>query len=75
MLRRRLPHTATLLLASLALALAAFAQQPPPVSDGAPAASVPAAPYRVGAIDITVYVVGRSREGNWIGVATRAVET
>ena len=31
--------------------------------------------YRVGEIDITVYVVGRSREGNWLVVATRAVET
>lgn len=31
--------------------------------------------YRVGAIDITVYVVGRGREGDWLGVATRVVET
>ena len=31
--------------------------------------------YRVGAIDIGVYVVGRSNEGNWIGVSTRAIET
>lgn len=30
---------------------------------------------RVGEIDIRVFVVGRSREGNWLGVATRAVET
>jgi len=31
--------------------------------------------YRVGAINIGVYVVGRSDEGNWIGLSTRAVET
>lgn len=31
--------------------------------------------YRVGEINIAVYVVGRSSEGNWLGVSTRAVET
>lgn len=31
--------------------------------------------YRVGEIDITIYVVGRGRGGDWLGVATRAVET
>lgn len=31
--------------------------------------------YRVGAVDITIYVVGRSAEGNWLGLSTRAVET
>ena len=31
--------------------------------------------YRVGAIDIRIFVVGRSRAGDWLGVATRAVET
>ena len=31
--------------------------------------------YRVGEINISVYVVGRSTEGNWLGVATRVVET
>ena len=31
--------------------------------------------YRVGEIDVAVYVVGRSGEGGWLGVTTRAVET
>jgi hypothetical protein len=31
--------------------------------------------YRVGVINIPVYVVGRSASGNWLGVSTRAVET
>jgi hypothetical protein len=31
--------------------------------------------YRVGRINIGVYVLGRSHEGNWLGVSTRAVET
>lgn len=31
--------------------------------------------YRVGEIDIRVFVVGRDREGNWLGVTTRLVET
>lgn len=30
---------------------------------------------RVGEINIRVYVVGKSDEGNWMGVSTRAVET
>jgi hypothetical protein len=33
------------------------------------------AAYRVGEIDITAYVLGRSAEGNWLGVKTRMVET
>ena len=31
--------------------------------------------YRVGRINIGVYVVGRSEEGNWLGLSTRSVET
>ena len=31
--------------------------------------------YRVGEINIGVYVVGRSAEGSWLGVSTRVVET
>jgi hypothetical protein len=31
--------------------------------------------YRVGEINIGVYVVGRSAEGNWSGISTRVVET
>jgi len=31
--------------------------------------------YRVGEINIGVYVVGRSSEGNLLGIATRVVET
>lgn len=31
--------------------------------------------YRVGEINIGVYVVGRSAAGNWLGVSTRVVET
>ena len=31
--------------------------------------------YRVGRINIPVYVVGRSASGNWLGVSTRVVET
>ena len=31
--------------------------------------------YRVGSINIPVYVVGRSASGNWLGVSTRVVET
>ncbi|MDQ3743999.1 MAG: nuclease A inhibitor family protein [Acidobacteriota bacterium] len=31
--------------------------------------------YRVGLINIPVYVVGRSASGNWLGVSTRVVET
>jgi Nuclease A inhibitor-like protein len=31
--------------------------------------------YRVGAIDIKVYVAGRAPSGNYLGVSTRVVET
>lgn len=31
--------------------------------------------YKVGAIDIAVYIVGRSREGQWLGVSTRLIQT
>ena len=31
--------------------------------------------YRVGRINIPVYVAGRSASGNWLGVSTRVVET
>jgi hypothetical protein len=31
--------------------------------------------YKVGRINMPVYVVGRSREGSWLGVSTRVVET
>ena len=31
--------------------------------------------YKVGRINMPVYVVGRNREGRWLGVATRVVET
>jgi hypothetical protein len=31
--------------------------------------------YRVGRIDIQVYIIGRSQSGNWIGVSTRVIET
>jgi hypothetical protein len=31
--------------------------------------------YKVGEINILVFVVGRSVEGNWLGVSTRVVET
>lgn len=31
--------------------------------------------YKVGRINMPVYVIGRSREGSWLGVATRVVET
>lgn len=31
--------------------------------------------YRVGKINIPVYIVGRSKSGNWIGLSTRVVET
>lgn len=31
--------------------------------------------YRVGEIDVTVYVVGRTPAGGWAGIATRVVET
>ena len=31
--------------------------------------------YKVGRINKPVYVVGRSPEGNWLGLSTRVVET
>ncbi len=31
--------------------------------------------YRVGKVNIPVYVVGRSASGNWLGLSTRVVET
>jgi hypothetical protein len=31
--------------------------------------------FRVGTINIPVYVVGRSASGSWLGVSTRVVET
>ena len=31
--------------------------------------------FRVGAVNIPVYVAGRSAAGNWLGVSTRVVET
>ena len=31
--------------------------------------------YKVGRINMPVYLVGRSSEGSWLGVATRVVET
>jgi len=31
--------------------------------------------YRVGAVNIPVYVAGRGASGNWLGVSTRVVET
>lgn len=31
--------------------------------------------YRVGKINIPVYIVGRNKTGNWLGISTRVVET
>lgn len=31
--------------------------------------------FRIGEINIPVYILGKSSEGNWIGLATRVVET
>lgn len=31
--------------------------------------------YKVGAVNMPVYVVGRSASGDWLGVSTRVVET
>jgi hypothetical protein len=31
--------------------------------------------FRVGAVNMPVYVAGRSAEGSWLGVSTRVVET
>ncbi|HKO99824.1 MAG TPA: nuclease A inhibitor family protein [Pyrinomonadaceae bacterium] len=31
--------------------------------------------YKIGTINIPVYIVGRSPEGNWLGVSTRLIQT
>ncbi len=31
--------------------------------------------YRVGSINIPVYLIGQSAQGNWLGLSTRVVET
>jgi hypothetical protein len=31
--------------------------------------------YRVGKINLPVYIIGRSKSGNWLGISTRVVET
>lgn len=31
--------------------------------------------YKVGTISIPVYIVGRSPEGNWLGLSTRLIQT
>src|SRR5687767_981308 len=31
--------------------------------------------YKVGTINIPVYIVGKSPEGNWLGLSTRVVQT
>lgn len=31
--------------------------------------------YQVGTINIPVYIVGRSKEGNWLGLSTRLIQT
>ena len=31
--------------------------------------------YKVGTINTPVYIVGRSQEGNWLGLCTRLVQT
>jgi hypothetical protein len=31
--------------------------------------------YKVGTINIPVYIIGRSAEGNWLGLSTRLVQT
>jgi hypothetical protein len=31
--------------------------------------------YRVGSVNIAVYIVGRNETGNWLGLSTRVVET
>jgi hypothetical protein len=31
--------------------------------------------YRVGKINIPVYIVGRNKTGNWLGISSRVVET
>lgn len=31
--------------------------------------------YRIGEINIPVFILGRSKSGNWLGLSTRVVET
>ena len=31
--------------------------------------------YRVGQINIPVYIIGRNKTGNWLGISSRVVET
>jgi hypothetical protein len=31
--------------------------------------------YRVGRVNIAVYIIGRTEAGNWLGLSTRVVET
>lgn len=31
--------------------------------------------YKVGTINIPVYIVGRSAQGNWLGLSTRLIQT
>lgn len=31
--------------------------------------------YKIGKINMPVYVLGRSKQGNWLGVSTRVVQT
>lgn len=31
--------------------------------------------YRVGSINLAVFIIGQSAEGNWLGLSTRVVET
>jgi hypothetical protein len=31
--------------------------------------------YRIGKINIPVYIIGKSAEGNWVGLSTRVIET
>jgi hypothetical protein len=31
--------------------------------------------YRVGSVNIPVYLIGQSAQGNWLGLSTRVVET
>ena len=31
--------------------------------------------YKVGTVNISVYIVGRSAEGNWLGLSTRLIQT
>jgi hypothetical protein len=31
--------------------------------------------FRIGEVEVAIYVVGRDRDGGWVGVKTTAVET